>query len=416
MKDLNWKDIGNVLDRSTAKYPFYDGNYSYNDHSTSQIAQKLPMSRVGWARRAVDMRSNKTHFDKFENDILGLNSILEKYHVIKAFDKVKSDTLVCGVGFLALAGDRVMPFTALEATGTYDWYEQNLSDGVAVFREKSKKGGSSDKTPDSYMRFTQNKTIVFDNSEIVEHNNSTGRPLMTILTHKSTTKQPFGRSVISKTARDAIIDGSRTVRQAMVAGHHYNSKVRAILGVDNESEVNKVEMKSGDVLTVGANQNGQIPQLGEFAQHATAPFDNTILISARNFCADTKLSLSNLAIPTNAPQSAEELEIVGDDLRDDIVEWQAEIGEQLKHFAVTLWMLDNNVTSIDDNLRAKINATSPVWMPVFRPDVSKFGDGLNKLAEKAPAIVKTRSIWRHLGLSSSEIDEVIKSTEENIII
>lgn len=83
------------------------------------------------------MRANKTRFDRFENDIIGLNEILDEYKVREAFDNLKEDIPVCGIGFLALAGDKVMLFTALEATGIYDWHEQTWKSGVAVFRRSS---------------------------------------------------------------------------------------------------------------------------------------------------------------------------------------------------------------------------------------------------------------------------------------
>ncbi len=414
---MSWqKYYYDAMSRSKEKYSFYDGDFTYADPSTGKIAQNLPKSRVGWGRRAVEMRSNKTHFDKFENDTLKLNEIIKEYHVLEAFNKIKDDILVPGVGFLALAGDRVMPFTALEATGTYDWYEQNLKSGVAVFRESTQKSNASDKKPDSYIEFTKDSTVVFEYGASTTYPNNVGRPLITMLTHKSTTKQPFGRSVISRAARDSIIDASRTVRQATLAAYYYNSKVDVILGADNDTSLDKIEMKTGDVLKIGTNEDGDIPQIGQFAQHAMTPFNDTIQMYARNFCADTKLNLANLGIAANAPQSPEALEIVGDDLRDDIKEWQLELGEQLKYFAVTLWMHKNNVSVIDENLAVKIDAIKPVWMPIYRADVSKFGDGLNKIAANAPAIVRQRSIWRNLGLTSDEIDDVIASTESGSLV
>ena len=88
------------------------------------------------------------------------------------------------------------------------------------------------------------------------------------------------------------------------------------------------------------------------------------------------------------------------------------MGEQLKHFAVTLWMNKNGVTKLDANLQQKINAIKVAWLPIFKPDVSKFGNELNKIADKAPGIVKQRSIWRNLGLTSREIDDVIANIPE----
>lgn len=404
----DWKNRYSVMRRANQKYPYYEGTFSYNGFEKGKLAQSMRKSRVGWGRRAVEMRANKTHFDTFENDTIGLGKVFRDYRAPEAFNKLKDDILVAGVGFLAVSGDRVMPFTALEATGEYDWYDQNLKSGVAVFRDTTKANTTNTQPPDSYIEYSQNQTVTGNaDSETIEQNR-TGRPLMTLLTHKSTTKQPFGHSVLATPVRDAIIDASRTTRQAMIAAHHYNTKVDVLLGVDSETSVNTVEKQDGDALLVGPNESGQIPQIGQFAQHAMAPFNETILIAAKNFCADTKLSLANLGISSEAPQSPEALEIVGDDLRDDIREWQREIGDQLKYFAVTLWMHKNGISTIDANLQEKIDAIKPVWLPVFRPDVGKFGDGLYKTSQTAPRITRQRSVWRNFGLTSAEIDDVIK--------
>lgn len=413
---MDWNTINKKLNCSKTKYSFYFGDYTYNDFSKGKMANRIPKQQVGWGRRAVEIRANKTKFDRFENDTLGLNELFAKYKVKEAFDKVKDDVLVCGCGFLALNGNRVFPFTAEEATGTFSWYDQNLRNGIAVFRQNTRKGYREPDRPDAFVEYLPDRTISHErgadgNEVITMAYNDTGRPLIGLLTHKSTTKRPFGQSVLTRAARSAIVDASRTVRQAMIAAYHYNTKVDLLLGVDSETAVDSVESQTGDVLKIGPNENGQIPQVGQFAQHAMAPFTDTILTAARNFCSDTKLSLVNLGISSDAPQSTEALEIINDDLRDDIIAWQNELAEQLKYFGVTLWMYENNIRLIDDNLAAKIEAVKPVFLSVYRQDVSKFGDGLMKIAQQAPSIVRSRSLWRNLGLTSEEIDETIASAQ-----
>ena len=415
---MDWNAINNKLNSSKTKYSFYFGDYEYRDYSKGKMARRLPRQHVGWGRRAVEIRANKTKFDRFENDTLGLNEIFAKYKVIEAFDKVKDDILVCGCGFLALNGDRVFPFTAEEATGTFSWHDQNLKDGIAIFRTTTKKDYrgipiTERNRPDAFVEYLPDRTISHERIDgdmvTTMAPNGSGRPLIGLLTHKSTAKRPFGQSVLTKAARSAIIDASRTGRQAMIAAYHYNTKVDVILGADGDTAIDSIESQTGDVLKIGTNENGQIPSIGEFAQHAMTPFSDTIMIAARNFCSDTKLSLANLGISSDAPQSTEALEIINDDLKDDIVSWQEELAEQLKYFGITLWMYENNVRVIDDNLRAKIEAIKPVFLSVFRQDVGKFGDGLIKIAQQAPDIVKSRTLWRNLGLTSAEIDEVIAS-------
>lgn len=414
---MDWSATNKILGLSKTKYQFYFGDYDYQDYSKGKMAKKIPKQHIGWGRRAVEIRSNKTNFDRFENDELGLNELFKKYKVIEAFDKIKDDILVCGCGFLALNGNRVFPFTAEDATGRFDWYEQNLRFGVARYRQTStkRKGMYIDNRPDCYIEYSRDYTILHEGDEKTIALNVCGRPLMGVLTHKGTAKRPFGQSVLTAAARDAIVDASRTIRQAMIAAYHYNTKVDVILGADSTTDVEQVEGQTGDVLKIGPNDDGQIPQIGQFAQHAMTPFTDTIATAARNFCSDTKLSLVNLGISTDAPQSTEALEIINDDLRDDIVAWQKELGEQLKYFGVTLWLYENGVRNIDENLQEKIDNIIPVFKSVFKQDVSKFGDGLVKIAGQAPAIVKSRSIWRNLGLTSEEIDSVIDSAQATIV-
>lgn len=414
---MNWNDINTNRRKSCEKYTFYQGNYSYQDFGKGKIAKTLPIPHVGWANRAVTMRANKTKFDCFENDELKLTEIARRYRVVEAFNKVKDDVLVAGCGFLALVGDRVLPFAATEASGKFDWNEQNLGFGVAVFSNISQTDTGSFLTtvPADYMKFYPHSTVIKragrSSEEVID--NPTGRPLMAVLTHNSTVLHPFGQSVIVRAARDAIVDASRTTRQAMISAYYYNSKVDVILGADAETEIENVETQSGDVLKIGANDDGTLPQISQFAQHVMTPFTDTILIAARNFCTATKLSLANLGISSDAPQSPEALEIVSDDLRDDISAWHDELGEQLKYLCFTLFMYENGLSVIDDNLKSLYNATTPTWRPTYRTDFSKFGDGLFKIAEKAPGALLSRQLWRTLGLSSEEIDMTIQSIRNN---
>lgn len=413
MNDTNyWKKINECRHRSAEKYTFFFGNYSFSDFGKGKIAKKLPRSTVGWGSRAVEMRSNKTTFDCFENDDLHFTDIARRYGIFEALEKIKEDVLVAGCGFLAVVGDRVLPFTAEEASGTFSWHDYNLSSGVAVFSRETKKNGIGVETaiPEEYVVFEPTRTIVKKaGEEEVVSLNTTGRPLIGLLTYRSSTKKPFGSSVLNRAARSAIIDASRTNRQAMISAYYYNNKIDVLLGVDADTDMDTVENQTGDTLTVSPNENGQIPQIGQFSQHAMTPFSDTILIAARNFCTATKLTLANLGISSDAPQSPEALEIVSDDLRDDIAQWHIELGRQLRYLCMTIFMKENNIQKIDDNLRLKYERELPVFKPTYRQDIGKVGDGLFKIAEKAPGALYSRSLWRNLGLTSEEIDNAIAS-------
>lgn len=413
------KSVDSKLKTAKEKYKYYDDNFSIANLSPVKIPLVAP--RLGWPSRAVDIRANKTNFDTFENDTMGFNDLFKRYHVGEALNKIRSDILIAGCGFLAVDGDRVMPFTALEATGNYNWDEQNISDGLAVYKSCTKKGPLDGLNfPDSYISYSKDETVIHtrnNSSETVEViPNPTGRPLMVVLTHQSSARRPFGHSVLKRSARLAVLNAARTYKEMTISAHFYNKKVNVILGADADSTVNKVEMKDGDALVIGPNENGQIPQIAEFAQHALAPFKDTIDQYKEAFCSATKLTKANLGDSGNAPQSPEQQRILSDDLVDDIKAWHDEIGAQLKYLMTTLYMLEHGISEIDDNLQSKIDAIKPVWMPMFITDLSKGGDAIQKLKDVAPGALRSRTIWRNLGLTSAEIDEVIASLDSNTIV
>jgi len=413
---MNWTEINQNCSKSADKYKFYFGTYDFEDFGKGKIAKQLPVSTIGWGSRAVEMRANKTTFDCFENDDLKLTEIAQKYHVYEAINRIKEDVLVAGCGFIGLVDDRVLPFTAEEASGLFDWREQNLSFGAAKFSNKVKEKGLYEHSePSDYIIYekTRTRSMRAGDSEETITPNITGRPLMGLLTYRSTVKRPFGNSVLNPAARSAIIDASRTTRQAMISAYYYNSKVDVILGADSETDVDTIETQTGDIVKIGANENGETPKIGEFAQHAMTPFTDTINIAARNFCTATKLTLSNLGLSSGAPQSPEALEIVSDDLRDDIYQWHRDFGEQIKYFCMTLFMYENGLSRLDERLTALYNATIPVFKPTYRSDISKVGDGIFKMAEKAPGVLLSRTLWRNLGLDSGDINSAIESAEKN---
>ena len=68
---MDWGNIRGRLGRSNEKYRFYFGDYTYNDPTNTKVASLIGRAHVGWGKRAVEMRANKTHFDCFENDTMG---------------------------------------------------------------------------------------------------------------------------------------------------------------------------------------------------------------------------------------------------------------------------------------------------------------------------------------------------------
>jgi hypothetical protein len=129
---------------------------------------------------------------------------------------------------------------------------------------------------------------------------------------------------------------------------------------------------------------------------------------ARDFCAETGLTLRNLGYETANPSSAESLIAMSDDLLLEATNSQEELGKQIKELCITLRLAldENNV--VPDELRSIV----PAWKPVFQVDIGATGDGVFKLFEAMPELQGTIAGYRFLGISIKEAEELAAKRAE----
>ena len=123
---------------------------------------------------------------------------------------------------------------------------------------------------------------------------------------------------------------------------------------------------------------------------------------ARDFCAETALTLRNLGYETANPTSAESLSAMSDDLLLEAMNTQSEMGEQIKQIAITLYMATNGVNEVPERL----NDLVPAWKPIFQVDVGAAGDAVFKLQQAMPELIGTVAGYRMLGIGIREAEEL----------
>ena len=123
------------------KYDYYNADNDTRDYGIS-VPRKMRNIRpgVGWAARAVNTLSDRINFDGFANDTFGVNKVWDEINGRSIVNKAKHDSEIAGCAFVAIADDlendrkTLIPFTALEATGTMDMNTGLLKYGLAVTR------------------------------------------------------------------------------------------------------------------------------------------------------------------------------------------------------------------------------------------------------------------------------------------
>jgi hypothetical protein len=395
------------------KYDYYDADNDIRDYGIATPAKMVHIRPgIGWASRAVNTLSDRVIFDGFAKDSFGINEYLENINGFGVIKDSKQDAFIAGCAFIAVSDDPdsdnklLIPFTAMEATGEMDQRTGLLKYGMAVTRwsiPKPKKHGINF-MPEDYIVFHPDFTAIFESrtiSEVIP--NPTGRCLLHVLTHRKSANRPLGKSRLTNTARRIINEVGRQKRREEIAEEFYSLPQRYINGLAQGAKKDAaLDSAIGRVWTITVDDEGNKPDIGQLAQMSINQFETAKKDKARDFCAETALTLRNLGYETGNPSSAESLVAMSDDLLLEAMASQEEMGRQIKELAITLRLALNG----NDEIPAQLRELTPAWKPIFQLDLAGAGDAVFKLQQAMPELMGTISGYRLLGIGIREAEEL----------
>lgn len=400
------------------KYDYYNADNEIADLGIS-TPRRLQNTRpgIGWASRAVNTLSDRVVFDGFANDRFGINDYMDSINGVTVIQQGKHDSFVAGVAFIAIADDEetnrklLIPFTAQEAYGVVDQTTGLLKYGVAVTKWSPPPTITTEAqarrlrfSPCDYIVFTPDFTAIFDDRRLESIvANPTGRTLLHPLTHRSSADRPLGKSRLTNTVRRIIQEVGRMKRREEIAEEFYSLPQRYISGLaEGADKDSNLDSAIGKVWTVTKDEDGDKPDIGQLTQMSIDQFETAKKDKARDFCAETALTLRNLGYETSNPTSAESLSAMSDDLLLEAQNCQAEMGKQIREIAITLRLaLDGNNT-----IPEGLDKIEPAWKPIFQVDVGAAGDSLFKLLTVMPEFAGTIASYRMLGVSIREAEQL----------
>lgn len=403
------------------KYDYYNADNEIIDLGIS-TPRRMQHTRpgIGWASRAVNTLSDRVVFDGFANDKFGINEYMEQIGGYSVINNGKHDGFIGGVAFIMVADDEesdrklLVPFTAQEATGIVDQTSGLLRVGLAVTKWSPPPVMTQDGqnrrvlfSPCNYNVFTPEFTAIFENRTLVDIiPNPTGRTLLHPMTHRSSADRPLGKSRISNTVRRIIQEVGRMKRREEIAEEFYSLPQRYINGIAEGAEKDaNIDSAIGKVWTINKDEDGEKPDIGQLTQMSIDQFETAKKDKARDFCAETALTLRNLGYETSNPTSAESLSAMSDDLLLEAQQSQEEMGKQIKEIAITLRLaLDGN-----DVIPDGLDDIEPAWKPIFQLDIGAAGDSLFKLTTIAPELLGSIAFYRMLGISVREAEVLQKA-------
>lgn len=395
------------------KYEYYDAD---NDISDFGISTPIRMANskpgIGWAGRAIHTISDRVVFDGFAKDTFGINDLFTNINAWAVINNTINDTYIAGCSFIAISDDEngekmLIPFTAQEATGEVDQKTGLLKYGLAVmdwqYPEKKSRGIRFE--PKDFVVFTPDFTAVFKSRTLLEIiPNPTKRCLMQQLTHRATADRPLGKSRLTNTARRIINEVGRLKRREEIAEEFYALPQRYINGLAQGAKKDpSLDSAIGKVWGITKDEDGEKPEIGQLPQMSIEGFIGAKKDKARDFCAETGLTLRNLGYETGNPSSPESLIAMSDDLLLEATNSQIELGEQIKQLAITLRMAIDGISEVPDQLKDLI----PSWKPIFQVDIGSAGDAIFKLFQSMPELQGTMAGYKLLGIGVREAEELM---------
>ena len=399
------------------KYKYYNA-----DNHTRPLGISMPVKMkditpgVGWASRAITALSDRLNFDGFANDQFGLNTYFDQIYAGQKINNIIDDTLIAGCAFALVNWDNSLgrytftPFTAQEATAVIDIKTGLVKYGLAVTKwgKKPYLPAIPETALTSYPRdwviTTANYTATFIDGKFESVAiNPTGRNLMCAFTHRRNLNRPLGKSRITKTVRRIVNEMARVKQRQEVAEEFYSTPQRYINGLANGAKIDSsIDLAIGKWLNVTKDEDGDKVDIGQLAQMSISGFTEAKKDLARDFCAETGLTLRNLGYETGNPTSAESLKTMSDDLLLEAQACQDELGEQIKQLAITLRQVSDQNPVVSDSLKTM----EPVWRPIFQSDPGAMGDAIYKILQAMPEMAGSTVLYQMLGMSVRDIEKL----------
>jgi hypothetical protein len=389
---------------------YYEGRNKLKDLRISIPPQLTAVETVvGWAGTTVDVLEERLDLEGFiAPDDLGINQIFRANELDLESSMGHKDALVFGTGFVTVG--RGMegepdPLITIESpkkmTALYDLRTRRLSAALLVNRNET---GS----PVSGTMYLPDQTIFLDYTNrawlVIDRDiHNLGRVLVAQLPNNPRSGDPYGRTEITRAVRSLTDSAMRTLLGAEVAREFYSAPQRYILGADEDlftdsdgRPLDAWSVYQGRILGVPANQDGQMPQVGQFSANDTRPYFEQIKAYAQLMAAESAIPASYLGFQTDNPASADAIRQMESRLIKRAERRQRQFGRTWTEVAkLALLVRDGEVPPEASEIR-------PIWRDASTPTRAAAADEAVKLIAAGVFLPDSEITYNRIGLSESD--------------
>ena len=216
--------------------------------------------------------------------------------------------------------------------------------------------------------------------------------------------RPFGHSRISRACMDLVGGAIRTVKRSEISAEFFSFPQKWVVGTSPDREpMEKWKAAMSAMIEFTKDEDGDIPQLGQFSQQSMAPHTEQLKMFAALFAAETGLTMDDLGFVTDNPSSAEAIKASHENLRLIARKAQRTFGSGFLNVGYLAACLRDDFPYE----RKQFYLTKPKWEPVFEPDaamLSSIGDGAVKINQAVPGYFNKDNLRDLTGIEVSGIE------------
>jgi hypothetical protein len=410
--------------RNIERQKYYDQHMGLVDLGISIPPQLKKINSVlGWPAKVVDVLADRINFEKFvspgdEEDPFGLNSIVEDNNFTELFAQTNSSALTHSCAFITITqGDTSkgepeilwLPKTAHWATGIWNKRTHTLKAGLSI--TKADEDGLGGVTPREVALYLPDKTAIIKirrdgqyEAEIIP--NPTGRPLIVPVTVGADLRRPFGRARISRAVMSLTDSAIRTIVRSEISAEFYASPQRYMLGVDEETlSASKWSALISKMLTVSRDEDGELPQVGQFSQLSMQPHTDQLRQWAALLAAESQIPIDELGFPSENPSSDSAIQSQRDPLRlgaNRVIRGYKASLRQLAIISVLLREGTSDVSSLEG-----LSKVSAWFAPTFQTSDAAAADAVLKQVQIMPWLAESPVILEKLGYDAAAVERLI---------
>lgn len=406
--------------RNHLRRKYYDYKATLKDLGISIPPQLRSIETVlGWPAKGVDALTRRTVLNGFRTGDgipveMGLPELWEANRLDSELPQAFTSCAVSAPAFLFVTAGDGMPLVSAKgaeyATGIWDNRRRSLSSALSVV-------DVVDGVPVEMNMYLPDLTIMmrFENRtwQLSSVPHRFGVPVEP-LAYRPTLERPFGSSRITPAAMALTDSAVRSMVRSEVSAEFFSAPQRYVLGASEDAfedkDGNQIPAWSsivGRMLAMNRDENGDMPQVGQFAQQSMEPHLAQIRQLASLFAAEMSMTPRSFGIMQDNPESADAIQAAKEDLVMDAKAWQRDLSPALKRTVVTaMRMMDDSASA-----NAEYSKIRPHWMNPATPSVVSSADAFSKIVATVPSLASTRGGLEMLGFDEVMIDEQMSAQQ-----